>query len=136
MSAALADYKWQPGQSGNPGGRSRLSEELRQIKALSQPEVARFIAKYARMTQADVEKVVLNKKMPMLEACIASVFAKCVELGDFTRLSFLLDRAIGKIPVAVEDDEDRAARKMIEDLSDEELFRLVAEKIPVIKKAG
>lgn len=31
-SSHLAPYKWQPGQSGNPGGRKKLPEEIMAIK--------------------------------------------------------------------------------------------------------
>lgn len=78
-----------------------------------------------------------NPETPAIEAHVASIFMHGIKHGDHLRLSFLLDRAIGKVPIAVEDDEDRAARREIEDLSDEELIRIVAEKLPELtKKAG
>ncbi len=70
----------------------------------------------------------------MLEVAIASVFAQAAKNGDYTRLSVLLDRAIGKVPVIEPTDEEAAALKDIRDLSDQELLRLVKEKIPELEK--
>ncbi len=130
MSAARNLTPWQPGQSGNPSGRPRLPDELRAIRALTSLEVCKLVSKYARMSFSELEALLESKSIPVIELTIASIFAKAFESGDFTRLSFLLDRAIGKVAVMEESDEDKAARKEIEDLSDGELLRLVVAKIP------
>lgn len=126
---------WKPGQSGNPGGNPKLPDALRAIKSLSVKEVNKLISKYARLSMVQLKAAQEDKKVSVIELCIAAIFARCMEYGDYTRLNFLLERAIGKVPIAVEDDEDRAARKDIEELSDQELLRLAKEKIPELKTA-
>ncbi len=132
----LKPFHFAPGQSGNPGGRPKLSPELRAISALTTQEACRIISKFARMGHGGLDAIISNPNTSSIEACVASIFSHCIANGDYTRLSFLLDRAIGRVPVAIEDDEDRAARKEIEEMSDEELLRVVAEKIPQLMKAG
>lgn len=109
---------------------------MRAISALTSAEASRLISKYARLGHGCLQSVVDNPATPALEASIASIFISSIKHGDYTRLAFLLDRAIGKVPVAIEDDEDRAARREVEDLSDEELVKLVAEKLPQLTKAA
>lgn len=82
------------------------------------------------MTQEDLCAVAKNRNTPVLELTIASIFVQAVEKGDFTRLSFLLDRAIGKVQDVYLDEEDD-----VQALSDNELIRLVKEKLPDLEKA-
>ncbi len=125
---------WKKGQSGNPTGMPRIPDYLRGIASLTQLEVVKVISKYARMTRAELQIAATDANTPMLEVAIASVFAQAAKNGDYTRLSFLLDRAIGKVPVIEPTDEEAAALKDIRDLSDQELLRLVKEKIPELEK--
>lgn len=121
---------WKPGQSGNPSGGPRLPAELLAIRALTRAEACRYIAKYARMTKEELELAATNPKTTAIELSIASIFMKCIQHGDSTRLQFLLDQSIGKIPVATETDEEKLARQDLQNLSDQELIKLVKDKIP------
>ncbi len=107
MSAARKiGEPWKPGQSGNPSGRPKLPEHLRAIASLTQDEVTKLVSKYARMTRDELQAAVSSTTTPMLEISIASIFAQAAKHGDFSRLAFLLDRAIGKVKdVQVADDE-------------------------------
>ncbi len=125
---------WKPGQSGNPGGRAKLPEELRAIKALTQEEVARYVAKYARMGSTELDALVLARSVPMLELAIARIFQEAEAKGDFTRLSFLLDRAIGKVQVVEITDASMAALEEISALSTPELIKLVRDKLPALEE--
>ncbi len=130
---------WQPGQSGNPSGVAKLPAELRCIRSVSRPELSKLISKYARMPAEESEAIALDPATQPIERTIINIWkhAQFSKTGDFTRLAFLMEMAIGKVPIAVEDDEDRAARKEIEELSDEELVKLVVAKLPEIaKKVG
>jgi hypothetical protein len=82
------------------------------------------------MTKDELEVAKESPSTSVIELTIAAIFAKSIETGDYTRLSFLLDRAIGKVPVLQETDDETAARDEIRSLSDQELIRLVSEKIP------
>jgi len=114
---------WKPGQSGNPSGNAPIPAPLRGIASLSQHEVTKVVSKYARMTRAELQAAAQSQDTPMLEVAIASIFAQSAKNGDYARLAFLLDRAIGKVPT-VEIEADQASSPFAA-LSDEELLRLV-----------
>lgn len=120
---------WQPGQSGNPGGRPKLPDSLIGIKSLTPLEVNRTISKYARMTRAELD-VSANEKLCALDLAIISVFNKSIKYGDYLRLAFLLDRCIGRVTEMVEDDEVREEREKLGKMSMNELLTLVKDNLP------
>lgn len=125
---------WQPGQSGNPGGKPKLPDELRAIRCLSQDEMARYVAKYARMAPHELDELVETRAVPMLELTIARIFQESETKGDFARLGFLLDRA-GLKPKPVEaSDSESEAMEEIRRLTTTELISLVKEQLPVLEK--
>ncbi len=126
--------RWAKGQSGNPTGGTKLPPELRAIQALSQPEMARLVAKYARMSPTALEAMVEAKQAPMLELVIARIFQEAAKAGDDRRLSFLLDRAIGKVQALEPETDETAAIREIENLSDQDLIKLVKDKLPALEK--
>lgn len=132
---ALKQHAWKPGQCGNPGGRPRVPDGLRHIASLSQAEVCKIVSKYARMTRDELQTALTDAKTPMLEITVASIFAQSAKRGDYTRLAFLLDRSIGKTPVAKED-EDTAMRNDLKALSNEELIKFAREVLPQLEKAS
>jgi hypothetical protein len=123
---------WQKGQSGNPNKiYSRLPAELLAIKSLSGKEVLKLVSKYARMTFSQLLAALGDKHTPVLELAIAEVFKMSLEKGDYTRLSFLLDRAIGKVKeIEPEDDEEVDAIEEVKNLSMAELLTLVKTNLP------
>lgn len=124
---------WQPGQSGNPSGRPRIPEAYRAVQSLSQIEACKRISRYARMSPEQIEVAKSLPTTDLLDRCIISIFEKCMQYGDNTRLQFLLDRAIGKAPQLNETDEEKAARQALRDLSDQELVKLVKENLPELE---
>lgn len=124
---------WKPGQSGNPHGAPKLPEHLRGIKSLSQLEACKIISKYGRMSKEELMVAMENPKVPVVELAVASVFVSAIKYGDCSRLAFLLDRAIGKAPIITETEEEIAARQEIHNLSNQELFRLMKEKLPELE---
>ena len=113
----------------------RIPEHLRKIASLTQHEVTKIISKYARLTAQQLKEVLEAKEAPALELSIASIFAKSIMYGDSQRLAFLLDRAVGKVPVTQETDEDLAARRELQDLTTSELLQLVRENVKDPEKA-
>lgn len=97
------------GISGNPGGRpssTSLPEHLREIRSLTNLEVIKIISKYARLDYQTLKDFLDLKQGTALELHLASIFIKGIEYGDYGRLSFLLDRAIGKVKDIPEDETD------------------------------
>lgn len=130
-SAGIANLRmFKPGQSGNPGGRPKLPEELKTIHAHSPVEVSRVISKYARMSFDELKEILTSKSRPVLELAVAKLFMTIIEAGDHSKLSFLLDRCIGKVPEMVETDDDSEAREELKKLSLNELLNLVQSNLP------
>lgn len=95
-----------PGQSGNPNGRPRLPPELKAIQALSPSYIKMIIAKFSRMTKGEMGSFLMQPPEQggpnMMEIMIGSIIAKAAQDGDYNRLNFLLDRAIGKVKEQVD----------------------------------
>jgi hypothetical protein len=89
-------YKWKKGQSGNPAGKPKLPEHLRDIQELTADEVNRTIARYTRMSPTDLQAVLDDPKAIVMDKIIAAGMMKAIKDGDYGRFSFLLDRTIGK----------------------------------------
>ncbi len=70
----------------------------------------------------------------MLEMAIAQIFWQSAIHGDYARLSFLLDRAVGKVQPSQDDDEDKASRRELQSLTDRELLQVVKAKIHLLEK--
>lgn len=125
---------WRPGQSGNPTGRPAIPEYLRAIKSLTQGEVTKIVSKYGRMTYDELHLALERGDAPVIELTVAKIFARSLSKGDYQGLAFLLDRAIGKVPVIEPTDDETRALEELRELSDQELLRLVKEKIPELEQ--
>ncbi len=86
---------WKKGQSGNPSGKPK--------QLLTRDKVYAIIGKFAYLTREQLQSLVQDAKTPMIEIMVASIMVKAAKDGDYARMSFLLDRTIGK-PPAHEDD--------------------------------
>lgn len=126
---------WKPGQSGNPSGKPKLPAELRAIQSLTRPEICKLVSKYGRMNRDELDTAKADPRLAIIDACFITVYEKILQYGDPARLMFLLDQAMGKINPA-RDDEEARARKEIQDMSDQELIRVVEENLPRLKATG
>lgn len=88
---------FKPGQSGNPGGRPKTPEDLREGRKLNQHELERVINKLLYLDKGQLQEVVRNPETPMLELIAASILAQAAQKGDQQRLEFVLQRMIGKV---------------------------------------
>lgn len=91
-------------QPGNKLGKGRppIPEDVREIRKISADTVKRLISRYVDMTAAELKVAAESDETPMLEKMIASVIAKALDAGDYTRIDFLLNRLIGKVTEKVE----------------------------------
>lgn len=99
-------------------------------------ELARIISKYARMPFDQLLTCAENPKLATIEGCIVSLFVKSHKEGNYQTLAFLMDRCVGKVKEIEEDDEDRLARAELQGLTNEELLRKLAEKIPQLNSTA
>ncbi len=125
MANGSANLKpWPKGVSGNPGGKIKIPEELRNIKSLTQGEVTKLISKYARMLAEELE-IAKQGKIAVLDLALISILEKTIDTGDYQRLAFLLERCCGKIPDVVEDEEDLEEREKLAAIPARELALLL-----------
>jgi hypothetical protein len=93
---------FKPGQSGNPGGRAKLPEDIKEARKLNQIELERVINKYLYLDHADFEAEIKRPGVPMLELMLASIVKAAAQKGDQLRLDFILNRVIGKVKERIE----------------------------------
>lgn len=112
--------RFKPGVSGNPKGRPKF--------ALTIDKVRQIIEKYALMTRAQLQRAMQDDATPMMELWIASVIAQGAKAGDYSRLSAILDRSIGKVTAFEDDGVGFAVKPMTEEQKAlaTKLLRLVA----------
>lgn len=113
---------WVKGQSGNPSGVPKA--------LLTKTAVELVFQSLTKRTPEELEIIKANPATPALEVMIASIILRAIKDGDPMRLQFLLDRAVGRIPPPVLPDERAIVREEIQSLSDQELLKIVKEKIP------
>lgn len=103
--------RFQPGHRGT-GGRRKGS--------LRKDDVQAVMGRLCRMTRAELQAIVDSPTSQMLDISVASIFLKAAASGDHTRMTFLLDRMIGKVKdeILVRNDGD-----------DEELRRELAAAV-------
>lgn len=96
--------KGRPFQKGKPGGpgRPRMNPELKKIPGLSKEEVDKILAKFGRMSRAEIKDHMADPATPMLELMVGAVVMKAYQHGDQSRLNFILERTIGKVKDQVE----------------------------------
>lgn len=90
-------------------------------------EIKRTLAKYMRMTRAELQVAIQDAATPAFDLMVASGIAQGIKTGDYSKISFLLDRTIGKPGPAGEYEEDELSK-----LSTAELVQLVKEKLPEV----
>ena len=77
-------------------GRKRLPRDLAVANSLTKAKLEGLLNLHLWMTEKELNKVVKDAKTPMISKAIASIISKAIENGDDRRLTFILDRLIGK----------------------------------------
>lgn len=89
---------FQPGQSGNPKGKTPLPPDIKGLKTLfNQEMVEKTFIKYMMMSVGEMAKVGEDKNLPAMDHVIMMIIRKAGLDGDQQRLDFLLNRTIGKV---------------------------------------
>ena len=77
-------------------GRKKLPRDLAVATSLTKAKLEGLLNLHLWMTEKELEKVVKDAKTPMISKAIASIISEAIENGDDRRLTFILDRLIGK----------------------------------------
>lgn len=116
-------HRFKKGQSGNPKGRPQDPPELHLINQLTKREFSLLLNK---ILQCPPEKL-KDFKGNVLELWLAAGATKAIQTGDYSRLEFLINRLIGKVPDKLEVSE-------IDSVSDEELLKMAENAIQSMKE--
>lgn len=131
----IAGRDWKPGESGNPNGRPPLPPEIREARKLTTAEFIRVANKLLDMTKAEVVALQKAPDSSIMESILASILVKGFNEGDASRLTFFLDRLLGKVKDRVELSGDNEKPVVIEErLSLEEMKSQARHIIDRIQK--
>lgn len=83
---------WKPGQTGNPGGRPKLPDEIKSIRKLSTKSFCELANILVCGTWDELEKLAKSPN----ESAIKVKIAKSILSEDYRTLDAILNRLIGK----------------------------------------
>jgi hypothetical protein len=89
--------RFKKGQSGNPGGKPKVPDDIKEARKLNQIELERAINRLIWLPRAELKALIENPETPMFEMMLASIVAQAAQKGDQSRLEFILMRVIGKV---------------------------------------
>lgn len=93
---------FQPGQSGNPAGRTPLPPELKETRRLNKTEFETLVNKYLWASFAQIEAASEDATLPAIERYVVSIIAKGIKTGDWGGCEWIAQRLIGKVQDRVE----------------------------------
>lgn len=90
--------KWKKGQSGNPSGRAKMPEDLREIrKKYSKQIIQGLLAQCLDKSVEELESILKDKNNKVVDHLVGRVALLGIVKGDPVRFNFILDRLIGKV---------------------------------------
>ena len=99
MPKPPVEHQFKPGQSGNPGGVSRVDREL---KRLSKEEFSEVVSLLLRGSTQELRALVASPDTPAFKKWIANVAILGIQKGDMSTLDSLLNRLLGKVKEEME----------------------------------
>lgn len=112
------------GQVLNPKGRPPLPQDVNDARRLTKIEFIRVCEKYISMTETELNEKIRDTSTTVLELIVAKILQNAITYGDNTRLSFFLDRMIGKVTEKIQHTGlDDGPIRMVDEMTDEELDR-------------
>ena len=111
---------FEPGQSGNPAGRTPLPEDIKQGRKLNRIELERVLNELIYLTPKEIKARVSSPETPAIEVLAGMIIAKAIQSGDYLRFNFILDRLVGK-PHDPKDDNKNVIVAYQSSISDSDL---------------
>ncbi len=137
MSAApqLTPYRFKPGQSGNPSGRSARARSADILRKAKYVEFVEILVKLSDMQREKLKAWLQRPEATNLEVIYGTLVEQATQGDKIARQEFS-DRLFGKVKELEIESDDEVERKAIEQMSTPELIQLVKEKIPELKNAA
>lgn len=137
MSSAqwLKPYHFKPGQTGNPKGRPKAALEADKIRYGKYADFMHLLNRVLAMRKEEIADFLRRSDATMFELTYGMLVAQAAK-GDFRSRQELSDRLFGKVKESVTTemtDEEVKERLDLEALSDQDLLRLVKEKLPELE---
>jgi len=120
------DTRFKKGQSGNPGGCPKMSPEAKAARKLTQSRFAELASTCLNLTKEQLAQKIQDPKTTALDLMIMKVIQHSINKGDQMRLSFILDRLIGKVPTIVDLDVNPATIETIKEFQSKTTEELLA----------
>lgn len=96
----VAGFK--PGQSGNPGGRPKMPDDVKAIRLMDKIEYARKLHKFMNMERDELGAYLAGPGVPLIDEYIGAMVLSGAEHADPNKLETLLRRYIGPVKDEVE----------------------------------
>jgi hypothetical protein len=94
-------WQFKKGSSGNPNGRPRVPEDIREARKLDKIAFDRTLNKFIHMPKSEFNNV-MKQDISKMEQMVGRMIDSACAYGDHHRLNFILDRLIGKVADVVE----------------------------------
>ncbi len=85
------------GESGNPGGRPKLPDDIKEARQMSLEEFLRYIISVMKLTPSEVKEINMDD-MPLGKRAILNAFAK----NDYKAMKDFQDRLWGKAKESID----------------------------------
>lgn len=106
--------KFEPGNKAAAGkGRPKKAEDYAHIERYTKTEVLGCLTNYLRMTAGEISEVLKNPNIPAMDKWVCMIISRGAKTGDHKRLSFVLDRLIGKVKEKIEHSADESLHSML-----------------------
>lgn len=91
------------GKPGNPlSGRKPTSPEMKEARKINKAIFEEILNKYIHVSVYELEEFLKNKRQTSIDYLVVRILYEAIKKGDQVRLSFILDRLLGKVKDVVD----------------------------------
>ncbi len=117
------------GETRNPGGRPKLSPEVKALRAISGEELSRIISKYFRLPVSALYTFIADPTAPSIHVYICTMITSAIEMKDPSLAKELLERMCGKVKdqLQIELNRDEEVKEQIAGVPKKNIFQALRE---------